>query len=218
MNKLRISAEAGFSVLVISLLAACGGGGGSDSNNNGSVTLPATTGLLQSITISPAASSAAACQPVQYTALATYSDGTSNVNVTNAVFWEIDPAQSDVAIANAVSGVVAGLKAGSAVVHAWTGMGIAASAVFNVTGGTLNSIAVTPASATIAASGTQAYSAIATCSNGTLDISAMNIWSSSSAPVAAITVSGVAVASSVGATTITATAGAASASAVLNVQ
>ncbi len=221
MNKLRITAEVGFPLLVISLLGGCLGGSGSEQGSSGGWTAPVTTGLLQSLTIVPTASSVAACVPVQYTATAYYSDATSRV-VTTLVNWEVDPANSGVAIANAASGVFAGIAAGSAVVHAWTGQGIAASAVLNITGGSLNSIAITPASSTlsstIAASGTQAYTALATCSNGTLDIAAMNIWTSSNSGVATVGVSGVATAVAAGSAVISATAGTVAASAILNVQ
>lgn len=217
MKKLHIAAELGIPLLAISLLAGCLGGSGGSEGGSGGWTAPATTGLLKSLAIVPTSSSVAACVPVQYIATAYYSDATSRV-VTTIVNWEVDPANSNVAIANAASGVVAGIAAGSAVVHAWTGQGIAASAVLNITAGSLNSIAITPASATIAASGTQAYTATATCSNGTLDISAMNIWTSSNSGVATAGVSGVASAVAAGSTVISATAGNAAASAVLNVQ
>lgn len=220
MNKLRITVEVGVPLLALSLLGGCLGGG-EPGNGGGGWNVPATTGLLQLLAIAPTSSSVAACVPVQYRATAYYSDATSRV-VTTLVNWEVDPANSGVAIANAASGVIAGIASGSAVVYAWTGQGIAASAVLNITGGSLSSIALTPASstlsATMAASGTQAYTATATCSNGTLDISAMNIWTSSNSGVATVGVSGVATAVAAGSTVIAATAGTAAASAVLNVR
>ncbi len=215
MKKIRLALEAGFSLAAISLLAACGGGGEGDGHRG--VNMPATIGLLQSLSIAPSSSSVAACSPVQYAATGRYSDNTL-VDVTNGVYWQIDPASSDVAIAGAWGGQVVGLKAGSATVTAWTGQGIAASAVLNVTSGSLNSIAVSPASSTIAVAGTQAYVATATCSTGTLDISSMNIWTSSSSVVATVSPTGLATAVAAGSSVIAATAGAASASAVLNVQ
>lgn len=218
MNKLRIAVEAGFSLFAISLLAACGGGGdgGHEGGGNG-VNLPPTTGLLQSLTITPATSSVAACSSVQYTATGTYSDNTT-ADVTNGVFWEIDPAHSGVAIASALNGQVVGINAGSATVNAWTGQGIAASAVLNVTSGSLNAITVTPASATLATAGTLAYTATATCASGSIDISRMNVWTSGNTAVATISVTGIATAVAAGSALISAAAGAAAGSAVLNVQ
>jgi hypothetical protein len=212
MNKLLITVKTAFSVSAISLLAACGGAG----EGGGNVTLPPTTGLLQSLAIAPATSSVAACSNVQYTATGKYSDGTT-IDVTHGVYWEIDPATSAVAIANALNGQVVGIKAGSAVVNAWTGGGIAASAVLNISSDFLNAIAISAPSASLSATMTQSYTATATCSNGTVDISGMNIWSSSNPTAATISVSGLAKAVTTGSTTISATAGANVASSVLNV-
>jgi hypothetical protein len=214
MKKLRIALEAAFFLGTVSLLAACGGS--SESGNNGTVTMPPTTGLLQSLSIAPAASSAAACSPVQYTATGHYSDGTT-ANVSNGVYWEIDPATSNVAIANALNGQIMGINPGSATVVAWTGQGIAASSVLNVTSDNLNALAITPASSTLAVNGAQAYSAIATCTNGSIDVSRMNIWSSGSPAVATVSVSGLVKAVAAGSSVIAATAGPVVASAVLNV-
>lgn len=180
--------------------------------------MPATTGLLQSLTITPSAPSAVACSTVQFTATGNYSDNTS-LDVTNGVYWEIDPANSGVAIANAMNGQVVGINPGSATVKAWTGQGIAASAILNVTSGSLNVITITPDVASLAVAGTLGYTATATCStNPSFDISRMNIWASSSPTVAIISVSGLTTAMATGSTAITATAGAVAASAVLNVQ
>ncbi len=214
MKKLLIAFEVGFSLLAISLLVACGKGEGGDGNVN----LPATTGLLQSLTITPAASSAVACGSVQYIATGKYSDNTT-IDVTNGVYWEIDPATSDVAIANAMNGQVLGIKPGSATVNVWTGNGIGASAVLNVSSGSLTAITLSPASATLATTtGTQTYTANATCTNvPSLDITRMNIWSSGSPTVATISVSGLATGVATGSTSIIATAGTAAASAVLKV-
>ncbi len=215
MDKFRITFYSGLIMCASVLLVACGGG--SDSNEGAGATLPATTGLLQSLTITPAASSAVACSTVQFTATGNYSDNTS-LNVTNGVYWEIDPASSGVAIANTMNGQVVGIKPGSATVNAWTGQGIAASAVLNITSGSLNAITITPAVASLAVAGSLGYTATATCSNNpAFDISRMKIWASSSPAVATISDSGLATAVAIGSTTITATSGTVAASAVLNV-
>ena len=216
MNKLRIAFHSGFFLCAISLLAACGGE--SDDGEKGNATMPATTGLLQSLTITQATSSAVACSTVQYNATGHYSDNTS-IDVTNGVHWEIDPASSGVAIANTMNGQVVGIAPGSATVNAWTGQGIAASAVLDVTSGTLDAITIAPAVSSLAVYGSLGYVATAACSNNpSFDISTMNIWASSSPAVAVISASGLATAVATGSTAITATAGAVAASAVLNVQ
>jgi hypothetical protein len=215
MNIPRIALETAFFLCTVSLLAACGGS--SENGNNGTVTMPPTTGLLQALSIAPAASSAAACSLVRYTATGHYSDGT-NANVSNGVYWEIDPATGNVAIANALNGQIMGINRGSATVVAWTGQGIAASSVLDVTSDNLNALPVTPASSTLAVNAVQAYSALATCTNGSVDVSRMNIWSSGDSAVAIISVSGLAKAVAAGSSVIAATAGPVVASAALNVR
>ncbi len=215
MTNLRNAFEAGLCLTVVALLAACGHGG-DGGGEGGGANMPVTTGLLQSLTIVPAASSAIACSPVQFTATGKYSDNTV-IDVTNGVYWQIDPATSDVAIANALNGQIVGIKAGSATVNAWTGQGIAASAVLNVTSDAVSAITISPASATIAVNGALAYTATATCSTGSIDISRMNIWASGNPAVAGISVSGLATAVAAGSSVINATAGTVAASAVLNV-
>lgn len=202
---------------VAALLAACGGEF-EHEGDDASATMPVTTGLLQSLTITQTASSAVACSTVQYNAIGHYSDNTS-LDVTYGVHWEIDAASSGVAIANTMNGQVVGIKPGSATVNAWTGQGIAASAVLNVTSGSLDAVTITPAVASLGVGGSMGYVATATCSNNpSFDISGMNIWASSNPAVATVSASGFATAVGAGSVTITATAGAAAASAVLNVQ
>ena len=217
MKNMRFTLQLGLSATAIAILAACGHGGDGEGGSGGA-TMPITTGLLQSLTIAPtAASSVVACSAVQYVATGKYSDGTF-VDVTNGVFWEVAVASSDVAIANSSNGLFVGIKPGNATIGAWTGSGIAASAVLNVSSGSLTGIAVTPAASTVAVAGTLSYTANATCSNGTLDISRMNIWASSSPSIATISTSGLATGVVAGSSVISATAGAVAASAVLNVQ
>ena len=213
MNKLLFAFEVGLLLCTVSLLVACGG---EHEGSDHGATMPITTGLLQSLTVTPATSSAVACSPVQFTATGKYSDNTT-VDVTNGVFWEIDLANSDIAIANAMNGQVVGIKPGNATINAWTGQGIAASAVLSVTSESLNAITVSPIVSTVGTAGTLAYTATASCSNGSIDISRMDIWSSSNPSVATISVSGLATAVAAGSSVITATTGAIAASAVLNV-
>lgn len=212
MNTVRNFSKLGVLFGFVSVLSACGGGG--ESGGSGGATLPATTGVLQSLSIAPATASTTACLPVQFIATAKYSDN-STLDVTNAVSWAIDPATSSVAVANPTTGQVYGTKVGTANVIAWTGQGIAATGTLSVTAGGLSAITVTPASALLAVSGTQTLTAVASCSNATtLDISSMGVWTSSSPSVATVSSLGVAKAT----TTINANAGGVVGSAALTVQ
>lgn len=215
MNKLGTAFHFWFFLCAAVLLTACGGEGDS---HEGGATMPVTTGLLRSLTIPQSSLSTVACTTVQYNATGNYTDNTS-IDVTNGVHWEIDPAASGVAIANTMNGQIVGIKPGTATVIAWTGQGIAASAVLNVTSGSLDAITITPTSSSIAVTGSLGYTATAICSNNpSFDISKMNIWTSSNPAVATISASGLAKAVATGSTNITAKAGAVAASAVLSVQ
>jgi len=219
MKKLVRLLEVGFAVLVMSLLVACGAGlkeGEGSEGGGATTTTTATTGVLNSITISPSTSSVGACAPTQLVATGYYSDGTSK-NITTSIFWQIDSTTSSIAIANASNGVIVGINPGTAKVSAWTGNITASPATFTVSSGALTSMVVSPASATIAKTATQTYIATATCSNGALDVSAYNIWSSSNTSVATVGNSGLATAVASGSTVISATAGTVAASSVLNV-
>ena len=216
MKQVRGGVELVVCLLVLFVLAACGAGGQSEGDGGGSVTLPPTTGLLLSLTVTQVASSTVACSPVQFVATGHYSDNTS-ADVTGRVVWQVDPADSLVAIAQANNGRVMGISAGSAVIYAWSG-NVSGSAVLDVSSGELTAIAVTPASATLAVGGTQIYSATATCTNGSVDISRMNIWGSDNSAVARVTALGAVTALAPGSSVISATAGAIAASAVVNVK
>jgi hypothetical protein len=196
----------------VAILAACGVGSDGESGN---ANMPATTGILKSLTLKPSASSVVACGTLQFTATGNYSDFTT-ANVTNLVSWQIDPATTDVALAHASNGQVIGINAGSGVVYAWAGS-IAGSAVVNVSGGNVTALTISPTVATLAAKGSQTFSAIATCTTGSADVSRMNIWSSTNPSAATISTLGVATAIASGSAVIAATTGTFAASAVLNV-
>jgi hypothetical protein len=204
--------EFGFLFVVVAILAACGVGSDGESAN---ANMPATTGILKSLTLNPSASSVVACGTLQFTATGNYSDFTT-ANVTNLVTWQIDPATTDVALAHSSNGQVIGINAGSGVVYAWAGS-IAGSEVVNVSGGNVTALTISPTVATLAAKGSQTFSAIATCTTGSADVSHMNIWSSTNQNAATISTLGVATAIASGSAVIAATTGTFAASAVLNV-
>jgi hypothetical protein len=219
MKKLQIFLEVSFVFIAATLLVSCGGGGeggGEGGEGGGATTLATATGLLQSISISPATSSVSACSPLQYTATTYYTDGTTR-NATNLATWTVSQG-SDVALIDSTTGIVVGINPGSAVISALV-VGIpAASGVLNVTG-VLQSIALTPVSGTVPVNTARTFVATATCSNSaTTDISKMATWASSSSAVASVSTAGTATGLTVGLAVITASASAVAASAVLNVQ
>jgi hypothetical protein len=134
-----------------------------------------------------------------------------------------------VATVNSTSGVATGVASGSSVITATFG-GQTATATLTVTApsATLVSIAVTPATALIPATGTKQFTVTGTYSDGTTpDVTALATWTSVNVPATGTAVAtlstdgaggGLATGNRIGQSTITATFGAVpSASATLNV-
>lgn len=184
--------------------------------NAGSVSGTATILVLpslSSITVTPAAFSIASGQGKQLKAQGVYSNGTSQ-DVTSQVVW--GSSDSTVAGVSAL-GLVTGASAGSATITASVGS-IKGTASATVTAALLNTIVVTPLTASIATGQTQAYAANAIFSDGsTTDITNSVAWSSGATNFATIDATGLATGVSAGAATISATSGAVTGSATLTV-
>ncbi len=181
----------------------------------GSTSNPAT---MTSISVTPAASTVTVGAAQQYNAIATYSDGSTN-NVTSSVSWS--SSASAIASINA-SGVASGVSAGTATITATSGSisGTAALTVDAATTGpvTMKSITVTPGTASVSTGSAQQFAALATYTDGsTKYITATATWSSSSTAVATIAASGLATGVTEGTTTITASSGSLSGSALLTI-
>jgi uncharacterized protein YjdB len=177
-------------------------------------TLQVTSANLSSITISPYLPTVAVGGFQQFTATGIFSDGTSQ-DLTSGVAWGSD--NSAVAtISN--SGLASGLTAGSANISACVGNTCDNTSI-TIAAATLQNIAVLPGSASIASGSTQQFTAIATYSDGsTLDITSAAQWTSSVPGSAPVSGSGLVTASApTSNVTITATSGAVSGSATLNV-
>jgi uncharacterized protein YjdB len=175
---------------------------------------------LQSIEVTSTSSSIAAGTSIQLAATAIYSDS-SHADVTNQVAWSSsNPA---VATVDATSSRATAVNPGSATLSA-TLNGQSGSTTLTVTAATVVSIAITPASPSIAAGTTQQFVATGTLTdNSTQNISADVGWTSSSTTVATVNGAGLASSLSAGQTIITANCtlasmcGTVSATAALNV-
>jgi uncharacterized protein YjdB len=187
-----------FLCLCLSLLLAAAGCGGSSSMSSGS-----TTKVLSSIATSPATADLAVGATEQFTAQATYNDG-STADVTSSATWA--DANGKVATITS-SGLATGVAAGSTTVTASMGaLSGTADLTIAAQAKTLASIAVSPANATIAAGATQQFAAKATYSDGsTADVTTSAAWVSSKPAVASISAAGLATALSSGSTIVTAT-------------
>jgi hypothetical protein len=137
----------------------------------------------------------------QFTATATYSNG-STQNVTTNVAWS----SSATGVATITAGMATAVAAGPTTITASLG-GVSGTATLTVTPAApaLSSIAVAPATPSVVTGGTQQFTATGTYSDGsTQNVTATATWSSSTTSVATVSASGLATAIAPGSTTISA--------------
>ena len=171
--------------------------------SNVTVTTPGAT--LQSVAVSPSTVSLDPGAQQQFTATASYSDG-STQNVTNQATWSSsDPAV--ITVTGAGTGI-AGQQAGTSQITALYEGQSGASRV-TVTGPaqrTITGISVSPAAATVTVGSRQQFTATAVYSDGsTQDVTSLAQWVSSAPAVFVITSAGAGVGASAGAASVTAT-------------
>ena len=162
------------------------------------------TPTLSSISVTPSNTSVTVGGTQQYTAIGTYSDG-STQNLTSSVAWS----SSNTAAASISSaGLATAVAAGTSTIQAVSGT-ISGSTTLTVTASpVLTSVSVTPAGVSMTAGHTQQYVATGTFSDGsTQNLTSSVAWSSSNAATATISSAGVATAVAAGTTTIQATDG-----------
>jgi YD repeat-containing protein len=160
---------------------------------------------LASISVTPASPSVAKGGTKQFTATATYSDGSSN-DLTSGVTWS----SSNISVAlisNTVGSV--GLArtpgAGTTTITATSGS-ISGSTTLTVTAPTPVSLALTPGNLFIPVNSTRQFRAIVSFTDGsTQDVTSTATWSSSAPTIATISSQGLASALAIGSTTVTAT-------------
>ncbi len=149
------------------------------STGSKAVTISAIT--VSSIVVSPSSKSIIAGTTTQFTATATYSDGSTG-DVTNSAVWSSSSTSvAGVNTSSSTGGLTQGISSGSSTITATTG-GKSGSASLTVSSATLVSIAITGSDSdgSIAKGTTNQYTAIGTYSNGaTQDISTLVTWSSS---------------------------------------
>jgi trimeric autotransporter adhesin len=196
-------------------VAAVSGNGVLTALKSGNVTVTATLNsisgtagvvvnapTLLSIAVTPAVFSIASGQSKQLSAVGTYSDGTSQ-DVTSQATWGSSTAAATVDSAGLVTGASAGTSTISATIDSKSG-----SAAATVSSALLQTIQVTPATATIATGQTQAFAANGSFSDGSqTDITNSVAWSSSATNFALVDLSGLATGVSAGAATISAASG-----------
>jgi uncharacterized protein YjdB len=160
------------------------------SNRAGSVSVTTrivVSARLTAIAVSPATTSIPAGTTQGYTAVGSYSDGTTQ-DITSMVAWAI-PAGSTAAIS--ATGVALGQTAAGPTPVTATLASVSGTATLMVTPATMTSLAVTPSTAPTAMGTTQQFTAIATFTDGTTqDLTGQAAWSSDNAAVATIVTAG----------------------------
>lgn len=205
MTPLLVSAG----LLAMAALAGCGGG---DQGREPILGLPGAT--LSSLAVTPATATVAIGAGQQFTAIATYSDGSAQDVSARAAWTSAAPASATV---NASSGVAAGVAAGNSSISATFG-GKSAAAQLTVTPAVLRAIAITPLAPSIAIGGTQQFLVSGTFSDSsTRDVTAVSTFVSASPATATLAAGGLALGKVAGSTQITATTGALTATTVLTV-
>ncbi|WP_219644522.1 S-layer family protein, partial [Cohnella sp. CFH 77786] len=170
---------------------------------NASLTVTAAPVTLQSITVTPATATVAVGGTQQYTATANFSDG-STQDVTNTAAWMLQfPAMASINNSGLATGNAVGT---TGVAATWNGMTGFASLTVTAAPVTLQSITVTPATATVQVGDTQQYTATANFSDGsTQDVTNTATWALGDPTKATINASGLATGSAAGTTGVTAT-------------
>lgn len=174
---------------------ACGGGGGDTPSTP---TPPAPT--VQSVAVTPASATLTAVgQSTTLAADVRLSNGTAG---TQAVTWS----SSNAAVATVSGGVVTAVASGVTTISASVGA-IAGQATITVAIPTVQTVAITPSSATLTAAGqTAALTAQVLLSNGAAGTQTPT-WTSTNTAVATVSASGVVTAVANGQSTIVATVG-----------
>ncbi|HEY2455812.1 MAG TPA: Ig-like domain-containing protein, partial [Candidatus Acidoferrum sp.] len=186
-------------MLSISLVVGCGG----------------SSPKVVSVSVAPTSANIAVAATQQFTATANYSNNTSK-DVTSSATW----ASSSTTVASiSTGGLATGVAGGTSNITASFNGVTSSAAVLTVTASPqLVSIAVTPATPSLAPAATQQFTAMGTYSSGPpQDLTSQVNWSSSRTVNATITAAGLATAVNPGATTISATLSGVTGSTVLTV-
>jgi len=189
------------------------------SGVSGGTTLTVTAAQLVSLAVAPATATLPLGETVQMEATGTFTDG-SMQNMTATVQWtSANPAAVGINV-NGTPGLAQGTAVGSSAISATSG-NISASANVTVTSAVLSSLAVTPATASIANGTTVQFTATGTFSDGsTQNMTASVAWTAANPSVASMNANGaagLAMGKAAGSTAIYASSGSISASAMLTV-
>lgn len=174
-----------------------------------STTLTVTNATLTSVAVAPAGASLQPAAKLSFTAVGTFSDGSTQTLTGQATWVSDNTAVATVSNSSGSKGVVTGKAAGGVNISA-TALGVTGSAHLTVTSAVLTSIAVSTSGNPFTAPGGQVqYTATGTYSDGsTQNITQSVTWASSNTAVATINAAnGLATGQGAGSTTISAKQG-----------
>ncbi len=148
-----------------------------------------TAATLVSLAVSPSSASLMSGTTQQFTATATFSDGTTQ-DVTSQTLWQ---STNTGVLSISAQGLGTANGAGSAAISATYGGQSYTTSAIQVSPATLVSIAITPGTPTLTAGATQQFTAVGTFTDGsTEDLTALVTWSSSNSELLSITTGGLA--------------------------
>ena len=183
----------------------------------GSTTLTITPAVLVSIAVTPAIPTIPLGTTAQFAATGTYTDH-STQDITSTVQWSSDTlAVATISNDATTQGLASSFTQGGATITAASGS-VTGSTTLTVTSAALVSLAITPATPSIAFGTTQQFTATGTFTDGsTQDLTSTATWSSDTTSTATINPAGLAQSEAIGTATVTATSGTQSSSTVLTV-
>lgn len=147
----------------------------------GSAPLNVSSATLSSIAVTPATALLAPASTLNYTAIGTYSDGTTQ-NISSVASWS----STDPTVASVSGSVATGQSAGSVTIAAQVGA-VSNTAALVVESSALKSIAITPGSATIPAQINTQFNATGTFQDGSnQNLTSSATWTSSPLTVATV--------------------------------
>jgi hypothetical protein len=179
----------------------------------GSTALPVSPPVLLSLYLSPTGITIPRGTGQSFTALGKYSDG-STLDMSSAVAWS--STVPDIASINA-AGLATGMNIGSAVISATSGS-ITGSVILTVGQPLLVSIAVTPANVSFPLGTSQQLKATGTYTDSSaLDLTSSVSWTAVNIGIATVNSQGLVRSAAVGSSSVIATSGTITGSAILNV-
>jgi hypothetical protein len=154
---------------------------------SGTTSLEVVAAALQTITITPASQTVAKGTTIQYKAIGTYTGG-ATIDLTDTATWDTsNHATATVSNAGGSQGFATTLATGGPINVTAVYAAVTGTTSLTVTAAVLSSIAVTPATASIARGTTQQFVATGTFSDATVQVlTAQANWGSSNSSVVSI--------------------------------